>query len=287
MKAWLVIDVHYLCHRAFHVAKDLSWKGRPTGVIFGFLKSITWLKDELQTDRIAFCFEHPKNYRKDVYPPYKARRHGHERTSEEKASHSQLVIQICELRQRYLPQIGFKNIFCYHGMESDDSLAAIAKGCPLDEEVILVTGDSDLFQCIRSNVSIYSPQKRMLLTESWFRSKYGIPPTKWAVVKAIAGCATDEIAGIKGVGEVSALKYVRGTLPEHTKQYQAITSAEGKAIVRRNRALVELPYEGCPVPMLQEDQVSLDGWKEVCSLLGMRTIAGRPPVATRVQRRMT
>lgn len=278
MKTWLVLDVHYLCHRAFHTAKGLSWKGKPTGVIFGFLKSIAFLKDELQSDNVAFCFEHPHLFRRDVYPGYKLRRRTREKTEEEKQSYNELTIQISELHKRYLPKIGFKNIFCYHGMESDDIMAAIALNCPPDEEVILVTADSDMFQCLRPNVSIYSPQKKKFLTCEWFVKRYRIHPSKWAVVKALSGCVSDEVKGVPRIGEITALSYLRGDLLPGTSYHNAIVSDEGKAIVRRNRKLVQLPYEGCPVPSLQDDKVSKEGWREVCDLLGMKSIAGRLPI---------
>ena len=280
----LVLDCHYLCHRAFHSSKELEWQGRPTGVIFGFLKSITFLKDEFQTDRIAFCFEHPHLFRREIYPPYKRKRHTTERTDEEKQSYEALAIQISQLHKRYLPQIGFKNVFCFRGMESDDVMAAIAADAKVDEEVILVTADGDLLQCLRPNVSVYSPQKRELLTKDKFIAAHGIPPWQWVVVKAMAGCTSDEVKGIKGVGELTALRYLKGELKQASKAYQVINSSEGRAIVRRNRRLVQLPGEGCPVPKIQEDQISREQWLKVCGMLGMRSLASRPPVATRRMR---
>lgn len=274
MKTWLVLDVHYLCHRAFHSMGNLSHGSRATGVVFGFLKTITSLKDEFQTDRFAFCFEHPHLFRRDVFPAYKRRRHSVERTQEEKAAYESLVIQINELRLRYLPKIGFKNIFSFRGMESDDVMAQIARSSPADE-VILVTADTDLFQSLRKNVSIYSPQKKKLISKKWFIRQYGIRPKQWATVKAIAGCSSDEVPGIRGVGELTALRHLRGELGKTTKAYQAITSSDGWRIVLRNLPLVELPYEGCPQPHLVEDKISRAGWMEVCGTLGMKSMIGR------------
>lgn len=278
---WLVLDCHYLCHRAFHTAKDLAWKGKSTGVVFSFLKSIGFMKDEFQTDRIVFCFENPILFRRDIYPSYKVKRVTKERTEKEKEEYSNLCIQISDLRQRYLPEIGFKNIFSFRGMESDDIMAQIARSVPDTEDVILVTSDQDLYQCLKHNVTIFSPSKKQIITESWFRKTYGIRPSKWAVVKAIAGCQSDEVKGVGGVGEATALKYLLGELKPESKAYETIKSEEGRAIVRRNRKLVELPYEDCPVPELQDDDISKAKWLEVCNQLGMRSIAQRPPVAAR------
>lgn len=278
---WLILDCHYICHRAFHTAKNLSWKGISTGVVFGFLKSITSLKDEFQTDRVVFCFEHPHLFRRDVYPEYKRRRNTKERTEEEKKSYESLVIQISELRRRYLPKIGFKNVFSFRGMESDDIMAAVAMNLPKGDSAIIITADHDLYQCLGPNVEMFPPQSFKVLTEDWFIGHYGIRPSQWAVVKAIAGCPSDEVKGVPGVGEKTALKFVKGELVKTSKAYQAIVSAEGRAIVRRNRALVQLPFKGCPVPDLQEDRISRKQWQEVCADLGMKSIASHPPISTR------
>lgn len=274
----LVIDVSYMCHRAFHTTRSLSHKGIKTGVTFGFLKSIGILKDEFQTDRVVFCFDHFDSLRRKLYPDYKKRRRV-ERTNEELAAYQELNTQITLLRKQYLPKIGFKNIFWYSGYESDDIMAAIAKNEP--SEVILITADSDLLQCLSETVSIYSPAAQKLHTWPSFYAKYGIVPTQWAMVKAIAGCKSDEVEGIKGVGEIGAVKFIKWKLPAKTKQYQAIMSRAGKAIVRRNRDLVQLPFKGCPVPKIVEDEIDAEGWRQVCGELGMRSLSGKLPVATR------
>jgi 5'-3' exonuclease len=281
----LVLDVSYLCYRAFYSTGGLSHGEKPTGVIFGFLKTISLLKEEFQTDRIAFCFEHPHLLRKDVFPEYKQKRKK-EKTPEEMAAYKVLRNQIDALQNKYLTQIGFKNVFSFDGYEADDIMAIIAADTPDDEECILVTADGDLLQCLSDNVSIYCPQSRKLITEASFIRAQGIRPSKWAIVKAIAGCAGDGVPGIKGVGEVGAIKYIKKQLPERTMQYQAITSEEGIKTILRNRWLVELPYANCPSPKIQNDKVSSEGWKTVCAELGFKSMAGMPPIHVRTQGRL-
>ena len=281
MKTWLVLDVSFLCYRAFHTTKHLSHQGKATGVTFGFLKSITALKDEFQTDRVAFCFDSSDSLRRDIFPAYKRKRHSRPLTPEQEEELISMGIQIKALRTCHLRKIGFMNVFCFPGYESDDIMAKIAETLPEDEEAILVTADSDLLQCLRPNVTIYSPAKQKMLTEGWFFKEYGFAPRKWAVVKAVGGCRTDEVPGVRGVAELTAIRFLRGQLKETSKAYLSILSPEGKAVVRRNRRLVQLPFEGCPTPLLQEDQITEKGWKEVCSALGMKSIASAPPIATR------
>jgi 5'-3' exonuclease len=277
----LVIDSHFLCYRAFHTAKELTHRGKATGVVFGFLKSISSLKDELQTDQIAFCFEGRESIRKKLFPAYKKKRSEKERTPEETQAFEDMVSQINLLRDDYLPKIGFKNIFAYRGYESDDTMAVLAKTTDKDDEVVLVTSDADLYQMLRPNVSIYSTHKRMLLTESWFVGTYGIRPKQWAVVKAMAGCSSDEIPGIRGVGEKTAIRYLKGELNKDHQIYRTIREPSSRAVVRQNRVLVELPLDGCPVPQIVDDKISRDGWREVCEDLGMSSLAARSPMATR------
>jgi 5'-3' exonuclease len=273
-KTWLVLDVHYLAHRAFHTTP----KGSSSGVIYGVLRAVLDIKEQFGTDRVVFCFEHPNLYRKNICPTYKLKRHKREMTPEEREAYKGLILQISELQLRWLPKIGFKNIYSFNGMESDDIMAKIAEVST--DPVVIVTADADLYQCLGPGVSIFAPTKDRILTETWFRNKYGISPKQWALVKAIAGCSSDEVPGIKGVGEITAVKFIRGELPEKSKAYQAIMSEEGKAIVRANRPIIELPFEGCPEPILTEDHIDRSEWKEVCRLLGMPHLAGRSPTVT-------
>lgn len=276
MNALLVLDSHYLCHRAFHAQADLSHEGIKTGVIFGFLKDIGRLKAEFQTDRVAFCFEGSTLYRKVIFPDYKMKRIQAEQQDPVKIqARADLRRQIDTLRINHLPRIGFNNIFYFPGYESDDLMARFAER---EDEVILITSDADMFQCLRENVMMYSPQKQRLFTESWFQQTYGIKPELWSLVKAISGCDSDGVPGIPGVGEITALRFVRG---EAIQKRALIMCRESREIISRNRKLVQLPYEGTPQLTLREDLISMKGWNDVCKGLGIRSMAGRPPVYSR------
>lgn len=284
MKPLLVFDCHYLCHRAFHAQKDLSFHGIATGVIYGFLKQIGHLKDTFQTDRIAFCFEDARSYRQIFFRGYKEkRRHESEDPLKTKAR-GDLCRQIDALRSSYLRQIGFRNIYYYPGWESDDIMARIAKTAEPDDEVILVTSDADMYQLLAPNVLMYCPNKRKLLTEEWFRQSYGIQPWQWAMVKAMAGCQTDGVPGIPGVGEVTAVKFIRKQLPKTAAIYKTIMSERSAEIVKRNRSLVELPLADPPTPTPEWDDgelISTKGWNDVCTRLGIKSMIGRAPVFNR------
>lgn len=277
----LVLDCHYLCHRAFHAQKDLSHDGIATGVIFGFLKSIGHLKNDFQTDRVAFCFEGDTLWRKVWFKGYKQKRIQAEVDPLKIKARGDLCRQIDALRNHHLRDIGFRNIFYYPGHESDDVMAKI---CQEEKgEVVLVTSDADMYQCLSDNVSMWCPTKKKLHSKKWFEKEYGIPPWKWAIVKAMAGCGTDGVPGIPGVGEVTAIKYLRGELSKTAQIYKTIKSKEAAEIVDRNRKLVKLPFEDPAPPPTewQEEKVSSKGWDAVCKKLGIQSMMGRPPVFSR------
>jgi len=290
MRRWLILDTHFLCWRSFYALGNLSHDGSATGVTFGFLQSIRHLKDEFGTDDVVFCFEHPTLHRRKLFAEYKMSRAAAERTlpKKDQVARFEFRTQVAKLRLHWLPMIGFKNIFCVEGMESDDLMASIAANAPGTEEVVLVTGDSDLWQCLKFNVSVYDPVRVRLMTYERFKKDRGYEPMDWARVKARSGCNSDGVPGVPGVGEITAQKDITGVLGKKTAAYNLLHSDEGRSIIKKNLALVRLPFEGCPnlYPLLKQDAVNDLKWKQVCSELGFRSIRHKPPVASRKQMRL-
>jgi len=286
MKRWLILDVHFLCHRAFHTMGRLEFEGERTGVTFGFLKSISFLKDELVSDRVVFCFESARLKRRDLMADYKRRRHTRVETESETLARLDLKLQIKLLRTKWLPMIGFKNLLCVPGYESDDLMASIAKHARPDEDVILVTSDSDMLQCLRPNVSMYDPTKRKLITDEKFKTAHGYAPDQWALVKAMAGCSTDGVPGIGGIGIATAEKIIKNELSLKSAAWRKYASIEGRKAIRKNLALVGLPFMDCPNmrEQLVHDEIDERQWSRVCAQLGFRSIAHTPPIATRKMR---
>lgn len=278
MKRWLVMDVHNLCWRAFHVMGGLSHREERTGVTYGFLKSVSYLRNELMSDRIVFCFDHPYQRRRKLFPAYKANRRK-DASDEELKSYSDMTRQLAKLRLHWLPMIGFKNIFFAEGMEADDLMASLAQNLPKDQEAVLITSDADLWQCLQINVSIYDLNRKRHITRNSFKAEHGYPPREWGLVKAVSGCSSDNVPGVPGVGVVTAEKLVRDELGSQTVAWARIHSRRGQELIRRNLALTRLPFEGCPnvCKRLVDDEIDEKGWMRVCGELGFRSLASRPP----------
>jgi 5'-3' exonuclease len=256
---------------------DLSFDGVKTGVIFGFLREIINLKERFSTDHVVFCFDLGEPRRRQILDCYKAKRHAKHRGDlppQALEAHKEMQRQMHLLRTLYLPRIGYKNILWQHGYEADDIIASVSKNLPADDEAIIVSADGDLFQLLKPNVSIYNPNKQKFITLQSFKRDVGLHPKYWARVKAMAGCKGDEIPGIQGVGEATAIKYILGTLKETHAVYKRIL--ESKELVLFNKQIVKLPFEGTEVFDLKADELSNKGWAEVCTHLGLKSLASTP-----------
>jgi DNA polymerase-1 len=271
MKTWLVLDCHYLCWRAFYTTGGLSFGGHQTGTVYGFLRDVRGLQELHDTQNVVFAFDGGSGRRVELFPDYKASRYAKAvgMLPEERESHEAFLTQIRKLRKLYLPTIGFRNILWQEGYEADDVIASVCRGLGRAEDAVVVTADSDLFQLLAPNVVLYNPQKKKAITEKSFKDEWGIPPTLWADVKAIAGCSTDDVPGIRGVGEKTAAKFISGFLTAG-RGYNSIVAGNG--IWRRNLELTRLPFPGTRRFELQDDEVTPEKWDYVTGRLGMKSL---------------
>jgi hypothetical protein len=83
-----------------------------------------------------------------------------------------------------------------------------------------------------------------MLTDRWFKGQFNLKPEDWIHVKAIAGCSTDEIPGVEGVGETKAVSFLRGAMNKETETWKRIRAFRKTPEYQRNLKLVTLPFEG-------------------------------------------
>lgn len=264
----LLLDGNFLAHRAHHTTGELEYKGKLTGVAYGVLRDVAILHEMFDVDYTVWAFDAPRRttFRKRDYEEYKANREG-ELLPEEQVKLFKFHAQLDELRETILPALGYRNVFRIHGYEGDDVLAAVVKKAPTSERCVIVSADKDLLQCVRGHIHFYNPIKGDLITLDVFRERYGIHPTDWIEVKSMTGDAGDNIKGLKGIGEKTALKFVTGTLKKGMKYQQIV---DGVDIIERNIKLVRLPYPGIEVPELKPDKLSASKRSSVESELGIR-----------------
>jgi len=255
----LVIDCSSLCYADAYSLKGLRTSEIETSVIFGFLNQILSLSERFKTNRFVFCWDSKGSKREELFPEYKLKRRQKKKdsTEDERAFYQSMIQQIIKLQQEIIPSIGFRNSFSVDGLEADDIMADIVIGY---EDCVMVTDDEDLFQMLEY-ADLYKPRTEVLWTPEKFNKEYGIPVKQWVDVKSIGGCTSDEVPGIQGVRETTAIKWLLGTLKPTHKTYQAILA--GKDIIERNRQLVKLPFPGTPEFELKKDEFSMGNLMKV------------------------
>lgn len=237
-------------------------------VMYGFFNSVLRLGLYFKTNRFVFGFDSRHSLRREMYKLYKNKPLPPEKKAEKMAEKNVVHGILDSLRTGLLFQMGFRNLLYWDGYECDDLLAAITFS-DVVEPMVIVTTDEDMYQCLRANVSIYNPRFDRIVTYDEIYNEKGIKPELWWRVKALAGCSSDNVKGIDGIGEVRAIKYLRGELEPGTKYYDSIMSA--KCIRERNVKLVKLPFKDTPVIPLVDDKFSKAGFMEVCDLYGFNT----------------
>lgn len=204
---YLVLDGNSILNRAFYGIKMLSnKKGQMTNAIYGFLSTFQKLKTELCPDAVAVAFDLPKpTFRHKMFDGYKANRKG---MPEELASQLPILKEL-------LTSLGYK-IVTLEGYEADDILGTFAKYCEnKNYECFIATGDRDSLQLISKNVSVRIAKTKFGKPEAVFYNsekvleEYGVTPEKLIDIKALQGDASDNIPGVRGIGEKTAKDLVQ------------------------------------------------------------------------------
>ena len=198
----LILDGNSVINRAFFGVRPLTTReGLYTHAIYGFLNILERMEKEEQPDAVCVSFDlHGPTFRHLRYEGYKATRHG---MPEELAQQMPVMKDI--LRAMNIP------IYECQGWEADDVIGTVGKICSNNGwECVVVTGDRDSLQLIDDNVHIKlviskpGQTTATLYDEDKFREEYGFEPKKLIDLKALMGDSSDNIPGVKGIGEKTA-----------------------------------------------------------------------------------
>lgn len=255
----ILIDSHAICHYLKYSLSHLSYGDTDTGIIFGFLGVVKVAVERLKANNVLFAFDSKKSHRKRLFPLYKVSRRTKIKTEQERIEDAIMYSQIDELRKRILPDMGFHNVFQQSGFEADDIITSCVLSLP--GKSWIVSRDNDFHQLLNSKIAMWDFQKRIEFTAGDFTDKWLISPKEWRQVKCLAGCTSDCVPGIPGVGEKTAIKFLKKELPEHHKAYKSII--DNQAIVNRNIPLVILPFEGVPKYKIKKDDLKIQSFFEL------------------------
>ena len=198
----LILDGNSVINRAFFGVKPLTNKeGLFTHAIYGFLNILERMEKEEQPEAVCVAFDlHGPTFRHLQYDGYKATRHG---MPEELAMQMPVMKEV--LKAMNIP------IYACQGWEADDVIGTVGRICSNNGwECVIVTGDRDSLQLIDENVHVKlvitkgGQTTATLYTEEKFREEYGFEPKKLIDLKALMGDSSDNIPGVKGIGEKTA-----------------------------------------------------------------------------------
>ena len=250
----MILDGNSIINRAFYGVRPLNAPdGTPTNAVYGFLTILQKLFDNNTPDALCVAFDLPApTFRHDMYDDYKAQR---------KPMPDDLAVQMPIMKQ-VLDAMGIERLEL-SGWEADDLLGTVAR---IDSkkgwQTVIVTGDKDSFQLISEDTSVLHVKTRMGQTETIlydvarFEVEYGFAPPLMVDFKALMGDPSDNIPGVAGVGEKTALDLIRrfGSVEEIYKNLDELDIKDG---VRKKLAAgteqAKLSYTlatiGCDAPI--------------------------------------
>lgn len=269
-RTFAVIDGNSLMHRAFHAVPPImnAPDGRPTNAIFGFLNMFLKMIDAFNPDGVVVAFDKGKpRVRMEMLPQYKA-----QRPPMDPDLHAQFPMIKELLAALNVP------ILQSEGWEGDDILGTMARlgeeaGC----DMLLVTGDRDMYQLVTEHVNVVSTRKGLsdvaiMTPESVDDLYHGITPALVPDFYGLKGDTSDNIPGVPGIGpkKASALiaKYgsldeviahadeVKGKMGENLRAHIDDALLSRKVATIRTDAPVELDFEATSFPAFSADEVS-------------------------------
>ncbi len=259
-KKLMILDGNSIVNRAFYGIRMLNAPdGTPTNGVYGFLAILQRLLDLERPDGVCVAFDvHAPTFRHEMSDAYKAQR---------KPMPEELRVQMPVLKE-LLDAMGIRR-YELAGWEADDLLGTMARRCEeAGWDCRLVTGDKDSFQLITDKTHVIHIKSRLGQTETIdyapqrFREEYGFEPPKMIDLKSLMGDTSDNIPGVPGIGEKSAMDLLHrfGSLEgvyenledESIKPGQRKKLTEGAESARLSYALATICREA-PVDFRPED----------------------------------
>lgn len=245
MDRMILIDGSSFMHRAFHALPDMRTKtGTPTGAIFGFISMLLKLV-EYKPSHIVVAFDmHGPTFRHNEFSEYKAGR---------KPTAPELITQFDIIRQ-VLTEMGIR-IYELSGFEADDIIGTMAAKANKEElDVLIVTGDKDTFQLINPKTHVLYTKRGISDTveydEAVLFERYGLTPNKMVDLKGLMGDPSDNLPGVPGVGEKTALRLL--------EKYETIEDALKRGAVEEKGALQKKLSENYESAMMSYNLGKID-----------------------------
>jgi DNA polymerase-1 len=235
-KTLYLIDGHALCYRSFYALQLTTSQGQPTNAVYGFIQTIRKLLREYKPEYLAVCFDSKaKTKRQELFADYKI-----QRPSMPEGLSSQIPV-IKDMLKAYGLAICEKD-----GYEADDLIATFAKKFDAEGyEVVVVTDDKDMYQLMNQHIHIFSIRNDKIMSPKDVQDKWGFEANRIVDYLSLAGDQSDNIPGVKGIGEVTASKLIQeyGDLKTILKNVEHIKSPSVKAKLTEQKDMALLSHE--------------------------------------------
>ncbi len=195
-----VIDISSYFYRAFHAIPGLTnSQGFPTNAVFGVTNMLLKVLRERQPQYLVLAFDAKgPTFRHQRYPAYKAQR---------PPMPEALVMQLPYIH-KIIQALGLPRLEM-EGFEADDLISTLVRQAREQGfQVEIISGDRDLLPLVQEGVTMWDPMKEVRFDEAAVKEKYSLDPSQLVDVKALAGDASDNIPGVPGIGEKTALKLI-------------------------------------------------------------------------------
>ncbi|MBA5867904.1 MAG: DNA polymerase I [Nitrospira sp. CR1.3] len=220
-----LIDGSAYIYRAFFALPPLNnSKGFQTNAVYGFTTTLMKIVREHKPDGLAVAFdEKGPTLRHEEFKAYKAQRPPMPEGMQAQIPYIHRLVEAFAI-----PAIK------HAGYEADDLIGTLARQAEqAGYDVVIVTGDKDMFQLLTPHIRIYDPVKNKWSGEAECRERFGVEPARVVEVMGLMGDSTDNIPGVKGIGEKTATKLIAqfGTIEELLRRVEEVTPPRTKAML--------------------------------------------------------
>ena len=293
LKTVVLLDAHAILHRGYHAMAGFATRsGKPTGALYGFITMVLRIYEDIKPDYIAACFDLPKpTFRHISYDGYKA---GRAKTDDALITQINEAYTLCDALS--IP------IYKEEGFEADDLLGTLAEQLKKnkDTRVIIASGDMDTFQLIDDDiVTVYTLKKAneaALFNSKSILERFGFLPELIPDYKGLSGDTSDNIIGIKGIGDKTATELIKryGTIEQiyevlkHDRQtlldagfkervVKLIEEGEEDALFSKTLATIRRDATSVYVEpqKMWKDILDVTKYQEMCDLYEFRSLRNR------------
>ncbi len=235
IKKLILLDSHAIIHRAYHALPEFtaSSTGEPTGALYGLVAMLLRIIDELKPDYIVAGFDlDAPTHRHEAYDNYKAGRVEVDKNLELQLNRSLDIFSALSIP-----------VYSHPGFEADDIIGTIVHKTKKQKnlEVIIASGDMDTMQLVDGQrVKVYTLKKgindTILYDEDGMKTRFGFPPENLVDYKGLRGDPSDNILGVKGIGEKGATTLIQefGSIENIYKNIEKVKPERLRNLLKEN-----------------------------------------------------